>query len=309
MHLHGRLKLPPTLLILAAGLGDRFGGAKQLAEVGPGGATLVDYAIHDARRAGFLDVVIVTRPEHEEDLRSQVGRRTAGAAAIRFVHQDRPLGTGHAVLCAERYLERPFAVANADDFYGTDAWTRLYDLLSGPQEHNVVTVYPLRTTLSPFGGVSRAVCEVDPDGCLTGIMELLDVRSEGGGLRGQTVDGRTVPLVGDEPVSMNLWGLWPALLPALRASFDRFREAGSGVPAAGRSPSDATKEEFRLSEAMHELIRRGEASVRVAPVSGPWFGLTWPEDLPRVRGRIEELIDEGAYPADLSAAMARPERG
>ncbi len=289
--------MPPTLLILAAGLGTRFGGPKALAEVGPGGTTLLELAVCDALRAGLGPPVIVVRPDLESPLREHFARRLGSGVGAAWVRQDEALGTGHAVLCAESWLSGPFVVANADDFYGASSYAALGRHLGDPTGDNLLTVYRLRDTLSSAGGVSRAVVRCDAAGYLESLSELLDVRASEGGAVGRTASGERVTLSGAEPVSMNLWGLRPELFPALRAAFDRFRARARPAP-----------DEFRLNEAIDVLIGRGETTVRVISASEEWFGLTWAEDLALVRDRIASRIARGDAPATFRSVLREPSR-
>ena len=298
----------PTLIVLAAGLSTRYGGDKQLDPVGPGGATLMDYGIYDAIRAGYGAVVVVIRPDMEAVLREHLERMFADAIAIRYAHQrlddlpdgslppaDRrkPWGTGHAVLTARGRVDGPFVVMNADDFYGAEAFARLADHLreqAGSTEPDFAAAgYRLRDTLSPHGGVSRAVCETDADGCLERVTEVKRIHRVDDGLRGVTVDGEPVTLSGDETISMNLWAATPAAYPLLERDFARFlRERG-----------DDPEAEFLLSTSVNDHIERDEMRVRVLPAPGPWLGMTFEEDRPYVIDRIRELVRAGEYPADL----------
>lgn len=258
----------PSLVILAAGRGRRFGGDKQLAPVGPAGQPLAWYAICDAAAAGFHDAVLVVREELEAPMRHAL----AGAALpLRFARQAQrsptPWGTGHAVLAAAPLVERPFMVVNADDYYGPDAYRTLADFLrqprDGPAVEGALAAFPLGATLSPHGPVNRAVCEVDNRGFLAGLTEVT----------GLTREGLTLPP--DTPVSMNCWAFTPGFLPLLAGRFDRFRAESEG--------------EFMLPEAVGQLAAMGAVRVRVLAASGPWFGLTHPGDQEALVAHLRSL--------------------
>lgn len=248
----------PTLVILAAGFGRRFGGDKQLAPVGPEGQPLLWYALHDAALAGFTEAVLVIREGLEAPLRAQL---RDPPLPIRYATQETrtptPWGTGHALLAAAPLVTQPFMVINADDFYGRESYRVIAEFLaqppSGPLPEFALAAFPLGTTLSPHGPVNRAVCQVDGDGYLKGLEERA----------GLVRESLTLPL--DTPVSLNCWGFTPAIFPLLEQRFDEFR-AGN------------YKEEFMLPTEVGAMVRDGTVRVRLLTAPGPWFGLTYPGD-------------------------------
>ncbi len=292
---------PPALVILAAGVGSRFGGPKQLSPIGPCGETLLDYAIYDALRAGFSRAVLVIRKELTAPLREHVSAMTGGAVPVDYVEQRvpegraRPWGTAHAVLAAGGAIEGPFAVCNADDFYGAGAYRLLAEhLTSAPGVHALVG-YRLDQTLSEHGGVARAVATCGPEGLLARLVEVRDVRRENGGpLRGLTAAGEQRELTGAEHTSMNLWGFTHDVLAVLEEQFTAFLAAVRQADA-----------EFLLSTALDEQVTAGRARLRVltAPPSDRWLGMTFAADVPAVRTAIGALVRAGTYPADLRAAF------
>ena len=286
-------------------MGSRYGGPKQIDPVGPGGATLIDYAAFDARRVGFDRLVLVVRSENEAEVREVVDRGLDRHLEVEYAVQDaalpagfrppagrtKPWGTGHAVLAAATHLDGPFAVLNADDFYGAGTYRILADWLGAPRpasEHALVT-FALRTTLSPAGSVNRGICEVDERGLLQGIREVLEIEGDGDDARYPNPSGDTVRVAGETPVSLNFWGFGPDILPALEASFDSFLAEHGG----------STTAELFLPVIVQGLIDRGEARVHVLPGGGPWAGLTYPEDRPHLVAVLEERTASGAYPRDL----------
>ena len=286
-------------------MGSRYGGPKQIDPVGPGGATLIDYAAFDARRVGFDRLVLVVRSENEAEVREVVDRGLDRHLEVDYAVQDaalpaafrppagrtKPWGTGHAVLAAAAHLDGPFAVLNADDFYGAGTYRILADWLGAPRpasEHALVS-FALRTTLSPAGSVNRGICEVDERGLLQGIREVLEIEGDGDDARYPNPSGDTVRVAGETPVSLNFWGFGPDILPALEASFDSFLAEHGG----------STTAELFLPVIVQGLIDRGEARVHVLPGGGPWAGLTYPEDRPHLVAVLEERTASGAYPRDL----------
>ena len=315
---------PPTLVILAAGRSTRFGRLKQLAPVGPGGAALLDYAIHDAALAGFARFVLVIqealRPEFEAHLRPAA----AAGLDIRFAHQrmtapglvdaappgrTRPWGTGFAVLAAAERIDGPFAVCNADDFYGREAYAALAAAMRsrrapGPTIPAFTIGYPLEATLSDSGGVSRGICEIDEAGTLRRLTEGLELRRVGEGprgraaprrVRGRDVAGRPIDVPADTPVCTNLWGFPARILAPLRDLFAEFVAAGPGMDR-----------EFYLSEAMNELVATGRARCTVIPTDALWLGVTFPGDHAQVAGSLRRLVDSKVYPAHLWNAPPPP---
>ncbi len=290
----------PALLVLAAGLAQRYGRPKQLDPVGPGGQALLDYAIFDARRAGFGRVVLVTRAALAPGLQAHV-ERIHGALPLAIVEQRlddlpggirppadrvRPWGTGHAVYAAREALEGPFAVCNADDFYGHAAWTALGRHLRQGREAALVG-YTLAATLSDAGGVSRGLCEVEGDGRLRALREAVDLVREGARVLGRDVLGAPLILPPDAIVSMNLFGLPPGAAGLLAERLEAFLAGHGGDLAA----------EFYLSEALHQLVGAGRLAVRVLPAGTGWMGMTHPADREGVVRRLAELHAAGAYPA------------
>jgi dTDP-glucose pyrophosphorylase len=296
------------LVILAAGVASRFGALKQLEPVGPCGETLIDYAAFDAWRAGFRRIVFVVRPEMEAALRGSIRPRLEEHLHIAFVHQrldavptglnippsrSRPWGTGQAVLCAEGAVSGPFAVANADDFYGAGAFAAIGEFLSQEGTADVATYavagYRLKDTLSDSAPVSRAVCRCGANGELLDIEEIDSIEKHGEDGRLVDADGASHIVSGNETVSMNLWGFFPPLFEQLRVCFEQFLEHRAPSPVA----------EFRLPEAIRQLLRAGAARIQVLATEGVWCGLTHPQDRPRVVRTIRELTDRGEYPQAL----------
>ena len=304
----------PVLLVLAAGLGSRYGGLKQMEPVGPRGATLMDYAVYDAARAGFGAAVFVIRPEMDPAFSDLVLPRFVGRVAVRTARQrfevppgftipsgrTKPWGTAHAVLAASEVVGAPFAVINADDYYGHDAYRTVGDFLRAPAPAGAPTYalagFRLDRTTSAAGGVNRAVCEVSDDGWLRSVAEVHHIAADGaGGYRGEE-DGRPRSFVGGEPVSMNMWGFTPAVFPQLRTGFEEFLR---GTLAASAAQTEPTKREYLIPTLVQALIERGEARVRVLPTDSRWTGMTHPEDRPLVEARIREMVAQGEYPEQL----------
>jgi NDP-sugar pyrophosphorylase family protein len=300
----------PTLLVLAAGMGSRYGGLKQIDPVGPAGETIIDYSIFDALRAGFGKLVFVIRKDIEQQFREIVGARFEKRVAVDYVFQalediprrftvpagrTKPWGTTQAILLAENAIHEPFAAINADDFYGADAYRSLAGhLTSGSQDYSMVG-FVLRNTLSDFGSVARGVCQVSGDGYLEHIAELTKVERDGNGARNTDAAGKVTKLTGDEPVSMNYWGFTPQVFDQLRENFEKFLES-SGTDL---------KSECYIPNTVGELVRAGQARVKVLHSSDSWFGVTYREDRPRVVESIRALIAKGIYPEKLWTESSR----
>jgi len=284
----------PTLVVLAAGLGTRYGGLKALAAIGPSGEALLDYALYDAAGAGFGRAVLVVRRETEELFRRHVAGVAGEAVATSCVIQERPLGTAHALLSCAGVVTEPFAVCNADDFYGAEAYRLAHAHLAAAEGAvYAIVAYPLAETLSPFGGVSRAVVQTSSSGDLERITEVRNVARGPDGIGGLFPDGATRRLAAGDLVSMNLWGFTSAFFPALARQFARFTGGGGGGA------------EFLLSAAVGEEIAAGRARVRVVRTSSQWFGITFPDDRARATEAIARLVRAGAYPESLRQGFER----
>lgn len=303
----------PALVILAAGVGSRFGGPKQLSPVGPSGETLLDYAIYDAMRAGFTRAVLIIREELRAPLREHVARVIGAALPVDYVEQRlddlptglrvpagrvKPWGTGHAALAAREAVDGPFAVCNADDYYGPAAYRLLAEHLTAkggtPPLHALVG-YRLDATLSAHGGVARAVASTGPDGMVARLVEVKNVRRVHGGLRGVSSAGDERAFTGGEYASMNLWGFRPDVLAVLQEQFTSFLEV----------PGQAPDAEFLLSTALGDQVEAGRARLRVLPAPDRWLGMTFAADVEAVRAALAALVRAGTYPADLRAAFTR----
>jgi len=307
----------PDIVILAAGVGARYGGLKQMEGVGPGGAALLEYTLYDAARAGFGRVVFVIRPEMQVEFHDRIGRRLERRVTVAYAHQrldalppgfavppgrGKPWGTAHAVLACADVIDGPFAVANADDYYGPGALHRVAQPPSHaaegvaqppsavtPASTYALVAYRLRDTLSEAGAVSRGVCRVGPDGWLQGIEETTGIEKHNSGGRYRDAAGVVRTLPGDTPVSMNLWAFQPDFFTHLRAAFAAFLRTHGGSTAA----------ELYLPAVVNELIASGRARVRVLPAEDAWFGITHRADRPRVEAMIRERIARGDYPQEL----------
>ena len=291
-----------SLVVLAAGMGSRYGGTKQHESVGPSGETLLDYTAYDAAETGFTRLVFVTRPELLSHLQERTGR-FAGRIEVRYALQRfdqppaprgerrRPWGTVQAVLCAAAEVDGPFAVLNADDFYGREALFLMGDHLTRHADADdtfAVLGYRLRDTLSDHGGVTRAVCETDESGLLQRIVEVTGLVARNGSVVGRTLAGSPMSLTGEETISRNCWAFTQALFGPLRTEFEAFVAASSDPDA-----------EFLLPVAMNVLVASGRAVVRVVPAASPAFGLTHPADLEVVRAALRRLVAAGEYPPSL----------
>src|ERR1700677_1431671 len=288
--------MAPTLLVLAAGMGSRYGGLKQIDPVGPSGETMLDYAVYDAIRAGFGRVVFLIRMEFEDAFQNAVVAKYAGRISAEFVFQsvaevpggcavpvgrERPWGTGHAVWCARAALDGPFAVINADDFYGATSYLRLARFLATAEGSRYAIVgFRLANTLSESGTVSRGVCS-GRDGLLSSIVEETAIAKADVG-PGRRFSGREI-------VSMNLWGFTPSIFGGLEEGLRSFLAAKGSDPRA----------EFYLPTAVSDLVAAGRASVEVLPSEEDWFGITYKEDRPKVVEAIARRVQGGAYPTNL----------
>jgi hypothetical protein len=298
--------MKPTLLILAAGMGSRYGGLKQIDPMGPSGETILDYSVFDAVRAGFGKAVFVIRPDFERDFRDRVLAKFAGHIETECAFQTldmlpggfsvpegrvKPWGTTHAVLCSRDVVTAPFAMINADDFYGRDSFAVLGRRLAAlPVDSSAYCMvgFTLKNTLSDHGTVARGVCETDARGFLTDIRELLQVRRTVGGVEDIGPGGPTM-LTGDEPVSLNMWGFTPHIFPQLDAGFRGF------LAAHGTEQ----KSECYIPMSVGELVKSGRATCEVLRTTSSWFGATYSEDKAIVQQSLAALVRAGEYPAAL----------
>ena len=299
------------LVIMAAGLGSRFGGLKQMAPVDPQGHWIIDYSIFDALRAGFSQIVLIIKPENEALFRETLGARIGGKADIVYVHQkpdvlpegfsipagrEKPWGTGHAVLCAKDAIHAPFAVINADDFYGRGAFETIHAFLTGdhPEREYAMVGYRVENTLTENGYVARGVCSMDASGhYLTGIQERTHIVPRPGGAA-YTENGQDyVFLPAGTTVSMNIWGFAPDILPEIEGRFAGFLRENL--------PVNPLKCEYFLPIIPNQLIREGKARVRVLPCPEKWYGVTYQPDMPQVQAAIQAMKEKGVYPAALWA--------
>ena len=297
----------PTLLVLAAGLGSRYGGIKQMDPVGPCGEFVLDYSIYDAWRAGFSDVVLVIREEHEEPLRQHFGARLDGRVRVAYTCQrlgdlppgfclpagrQKPWGTGHAIWSARAAVHTSFAMINADDFYGADAYRAMADFLCGPRHDErtyAMVAYRLANTLSRYGSVARGICRRDAEGFLLEVVERTNIEMFESAARYRRDDGACGELRGDELASLNLWGFHPSLFAALEGLLAEFLRQHSGEPTA----------ELYIPTVVDTLLKRGRCRTVVLDTDERWFGMTYKEDRALVVSRIADLIRAGGYPRDL----------
>lgn len=298
--------MKPTLLILAAGMGSRFGGLKQVEPVGPNGETILEYSIFDAIRAGFGKVVFVIRESFAADFKDRFESKLKGKIEIEYVYQEihklpdgfvlpegreKPWGTGHAILMAKEVIHEPFAAINADDFYGAEAYKVIADYLrnlTDSQKYAMVG-YQLNNTLSDFGSVSRGICVTNSNQQLTKITETHKIRQENQKILCESETGETIELTGKEAVSMNFWGFHPSLFVNIENQFIEFLKSNIHLP----------KSEFYIPFIVFEMILKGQASVDVLNADSPWFGVTYQEDKPYVIEQIQKLTNQGVYPAKL----------
>ena len=299
--------MKPTLFVLAAGMGSRYGGLKQLDGLGPNGETIMDYSVFDAKRAGFGKVVFVIRKSFEEDFRTIVLKKYEGVIDTEVVFQDitdvpegftynpertKPWGTNHAVLMGRGVILEPFAVINADDFYGKDAFEVMAEFLRGvvgKQNEYCMVGYRVGNTLSESGSVSRGVCVVDEKGNLTNVVERTSIERKGDDIIYIDENGNEVAIGENTPVSMNMWGFTPDYFDYSLDYFKKFlTEYGQEL-----------KSEFFIPLVVNNLIVAGKATCKVLDSSAKWFGVTYAEDRPEVVAKIQALIDSGVYPAKL----------
>ncbi len=305
--------MKPDLVIMAAGMGSRYGGLKQIDPVGPSGELIIEYSIRDALAAGFGRVVFIIRKSIEADFKEVVESRLPVSVPRAYAYQEledlppgfsvpegrqKPWGTTHAILAVRDVVQAPFAVINADDFYGADAFRVLARFLAGadPAAPRFCLVgFTLANTLSEHGSVSRGICETDAVGRLTHIVERTKIERTLDGAR--YLDGETWrPLTGRELTSMNVWGFTPAVFPLLRTEIEEFlrREGGE------------LKSECLIPNTVGGWVRSGSATVEVLSAEGRWYGVTYPEDKPRVVAGVRELVDAGVYPPRLWASEEVP---
>lgn len=278
-----------TLVVMAAGMGSRFGGLKQAEPITSDGKCILDFSVYDAKKAGFDKIVFIIRHDMEEDFKRLVGNRISANADVEYVFQNtdtlpegrtKPFGTGHAILCCKDVVKTPFAIINADDYYGSNAFFEIHDHLeaAGKGEY-AMTAYKLGNTLSLNGTVSRGVCETE-NGYLTKVTERTKIFPDGS----FEEDGRKVVLSPDTPVSMNLWGLTPDIFDVLEVEYDKFLHT-----------ANLLKDEFLIPVVIGDTVQQGKATVKVFKNTDKWYGITYREDLAEVKKAVNGYVSDGLY--------------
>jgi dTDP-glucose pyrophosphorylase len=298
--------MKPTLLVLAAGMGSRYGGNKQLDEVGPSGETIIDYSIYDAIRAGFGKIVFVIRRDIEDQVKERFVERLKDKIIIDYVFQEitnlpegvkvapdrsKPWGTSHAILVTEKKIKEPFGVINADDYYGVESFKILYDFLVNDKDPNCYSIvgYKLGNTLSDHGHVNRGVCKLGSDGLLQGIVETRQIEKTSNGAKAPGHDGKELYFTGNEVVSMNLWGFKPSCYHFLGEEFMNFiNKQGMDL-----------KSELDIPTSIDKFVKSGDIRIKILASNERWFGVTYREDKPYVVESIKKMIRKGIYPARI----------
>lgn len=301
-----------SLVIMAAGIGSRFGGGiKQLEAVGPSGEIIMDYSIHDALEAGFNKIVFIIRKDLEADFKEIIGKRIEKIAKVEYAYQElddlpegyvrpadrtKPWGTGQAILCAKNVISEPFIVINADDYYGKEGFRKIHDYLVNRMDTEAPVFdicmggFILGNTLSENGGVTRGVCKVDSEEILLDVTETYELKRSGDVAIGRDEEGNSVEIPLSQNVSMNMWGLSPAFLEELERGFPKFLDS---------LKEGDIKTEYLLPKIIDKLVQSGEAKVTVLETQDKWFGVTYREDKPAVAEAIRSLVAQGVYPEKL----------
>ena len=297
----------PTLLVLAAGMGSRYGSLKQVDSIGPSGEAIIDYSIYDAIKAGFGKVVFVIRKDIEDTFKEVFGNKFSEKIPVEYVYQEldnlpegvsvpeervKPWGTGHAVLVAASAIKEPFAVINADDFYGSSSFQMLSDFLSPLSSEDTTHCmigYQLDNTLSDFGYVSRGVCEISPEKLLLGVTERTHIQHKEGKIVFKEGEEQWTQIEGDTIVSMNMLGFGPAVFEQYSAYFKEFIQKNI----------QELKAEFYIPTVVNRLVEEGKGTVEVLASKEKWFGVTYKEDKEIAKDKVRVLIEKGVYPADL----------
>ena len=303
--------MKPTLVVMAAGVGSRYGGLKQIDPVGPSGEIILDYSVYDAIRAGFGKVVFIIRHDIEKDFKAVIGSHFAGRLNVEYVFQEladlppgfsvpagraKPWGTGQAVLACKGIIKEPFAVINADDYYGKEAFVRLHDFLQGytPDKPGDLAMagFVLKNTLSDNGAVTRGICQMNDAHYLTGVLETggIEKTADGAAAGGKSIDI-------DSLVSMNMWALTPEFVDLLDAGFVEFFEKAE--------PANPLKAEYLLPIYIDELLHADKVSVKVLPTHDKWFGVTYAEDKQTVIDSFAKLVADGVYRKDLFSDLKK----
>lgn len=300
--------MKPTLVIMAAGMGSRYGGLKQVDPVGPGGETIIEYSVYDAIKAGFDKVVFIIKRELLEAFKDTFGEKIEKHIKVEYVFQEldnvpegftipkerqKPWGTGHAVLCCKGLIREPFAVINADDFYGRGVFEQMHGFLSKVQSekgkyHFCMAGFVIQNTLTENGSVSRGICSVNQHGYLTGVVELTHIERKNGEIK-YIQNNKEYPLDKDSIVSMNCWGFTPEIFEELESRFYTFL----------KDNKDIIKSEFYLPGVVDALIKEGKADVKVLKTHEKWYGVTYKEDKQSVKEAINNMVNEGKYPKKL----------
>ena len=288
-----------TLLVMAAGMGSRYGGLKQLDQIGPSGETIIDYSVYDAIEAGFNKIIFIIREVFEEQFKTQVADKYLNKIEVEFAYQDiddlpsgfscpdgreKPWGTGHAILSANHLVHEPFVVINGDDYYGKESFKVISNYYFRGKEQFCMVGFRLENTLSSFGAVTRGVCSVE-NKKLSSVVETGDLQKKGNII----YSDRDISFDGNEPVSMNMWGFTPVLFHHLKEKFIDF------LNVHGRE----VKSEFLIPSIINELIQDGDEKVHVLETSSSWFGVTYKSDKPIVEKKIQQLVSSGVYPSPL----------
>jgi len=296
--------MKPTLIIMAAGMGSRYGGLKQMDPVGPNGETLLEYSVYDALRAGFGKVVFIIRRDFAEEFKTAVGARFEGKINIAYAFQElenlpegfavpegrtKPWGTGQAILSCKDLVNEPFAVQNADDFYGAEAYQTIADEFTRlPEGDSCMVGYLLRNTLSLHGFVSRGICGTT-DGFLSSIIERIHIETNDAGTIQYFEDGQVTDMTGGEICSMNFWGFSPMFFQTLEEKFITFLQ----------KKGQELKSEWYIPDIVDEMISSGQTRVKMLSSEGQWFGVTYPEDKPTVAASLQAMHNAGRYPPNL----------